>query len=308
MNENLLLPAVASLVSLPLSLALAAAGLPLASAVLLMSPPKRVKVFRDKFGQQTATFCLFVGLVALLCMGGAAAFIKFNYPAAASFWLALPLPLAPLAGGAALAAVLAAVYRAIWQNMRDNRPVHAALGMAATLAGWITCYLGVSFFRHFVATPVEPSADPALFLPPLESAAWFILGAALALTLTFAGALGSLYLIYRRDKDDFGRDYYNYSLKLACKWSLFSVLPALAALGAHFAKIWPEVRNLPIRQTFFWSEAAALAAFVMACLLWTLVIKNQNPLRLKVHCVVGYILSLAGLAGVALAYVTYYFG
>lgn len=307
-NENLLMLAISSLVSLPLSLALAAAGLPLASAVLLINPPKRVKVFRDKFGQQTATLCLMAGLAALLCLGGAAAFINIKYPAAASFWLSWPLPLAPLAGGAVLAAALAAVYRAVWHNMRDNRAAHASLGMAATLAGWLACYLCVTFFRHFVVSSSEPAANPTFFLPPVNSVAWYIFPAALGLSLTFAGSLGSLYLIHRRDKDDFGRDYYNYSLKLACKWAFFSILPALVFLGGHFARLWPEVRNLPARQTFFWSEAAALAAFAMACLLWILVIRNQNPLRLKLHCVAGYILSLAGLAGVALAYVSHYFG
>jgi len=307
-NENLLIPAISSLVSLPISLALAAAGLPLASAVLLINPPKRVKVFRDKFGQQTATFCFMAGLAALLCMGAAAALIESKQPAAASFWLAWPLPLAPLAGGTVLAAVLAAVYRAVWHNMRDNRAVHASLGVAATLSGWLACYLCVSFFRHFVVSSSEPAADPTLFLPPVNSAAWYIFPAALGLSLAFAGSLGGLYLIHRRDKDDFGRDYYNYSLKLACKWALFSTLPALVFLGGHFARLWPEVRNLPSRQIFFWSEAAVLASFAMACLLWILVIRNQNPLRLKLHCAAGYVMALLGLAGAASAAVSYYLG
>lgn len=308
MNEHLLFPAVAVLVCLPLSLALAAAGLPLTSAVLLFNPPKRVKVFRDKYGQQTATFCLLAGLASLLCMGGGGAFIWSRYPAASSFWLGWPLPLAPLAGAAALAVALACVYRAVWQGMRDNRGAHAAIGVGATVSGWALGYLFVTFLRHFVVTPVEPQADPALFLPPLDSAAWFMLPAALALSLAFAGSTASLYLIARRDKDDFGRDYYNYTLKLASKWALFPTLAALAACGAHFATLWPAVRNLPLRPFYFWSSAGGLVCFLMACTLWALVMKNQNPLRLKLHCVAAYALAVAGFSGVMAAWAKFYFG
>jgi len=307
-NEQVLIVAACVLSCLPLTLALAASGLPLASAALLFSPPKRVKVFRDKFGQQTATFCLLAGMVSLASLAAAAAFLQVKQPAAASFWLGWPLPLAPMAGGTILSMILAGLYRGLWQNMRDNRPVHAAIGLAATLSGWGLGYLLLSFLRHFVVSSVEASADPSLFLPPSDSGAWFLAAAIPALSLSLAGSLGSLYLIRRRDKDDFGRDYYNYALKLACRWSLVPLLPALGALGVLLAQVWPVVRNLPARPFFFWSVAGAAAAYLMAFLLWALVIKNQNPLRLKLHCIMGYVLSWLGLSGLLCAFATYYFG
>jgi hypothetical protein len=307
-NENLLFAAVTALACLPLSLALASAGLPLASAALLLNPPKRVKVFRDKYGQQTATFCLLTGLLSVACLGAAAGFMPSVFPAAASFWLGWPLPLAPLAVLLVLAAGLSVAYRATWQTLKENRPIHAALGMAATACAWGLGYLFVSFARHFAVSPADPAADPALFLPPLASASWVLLPCLLALSLAMAGAAAPLYLIHRREKDDFGRDYYNYALKMASKWAMGGSLAAVASQAGLFAMLWPVVRDMPIRASFFWGEAVALAAFAMAGLLWTMVIKNQNPLRLKLHCVAGYLLAVAGLSGMAVAVARFFFG
>lgn len=297
-----------ALVCLPLSIALAASGLPLTSAVLLFNPPKRVKVFRDKYGQQTATLCLLAGIVSIIGLVCGAAVMKFQFPAAASFWLGWPLPTAPLAIVLLVCAVLAIIYRAAWQTLKEKRAAQASLGVSATASAWVLGYLFLAFLRHFVATPADPSDDPFFFLPPVVSSAWLLLPWVLSISLAMAGALSPLYLIHRRDKDDFGRDYYNYALKMAAKWATFSTLAALACQAGLFAMIWPAVRDLPIRPAFFWGEGIGLGCFVMACLLWALVLKNQNPLRLKLHCVAAFFLTVAGFAGVVASYVRFFLG
>jgi len=307
-SENLLFLTMAALVCLPLLLLLAAGGLPLTSAVLLLSPPKRVKVFRDKYGQQTATFCLLAGVGAAVSLAAGGALVWYLCPAAAAFWLGWPLPIAPLAGGLVLAGTLALVYRAAWQGLKDNRAVHACLGIGATIAAWGLGYLFVTFFRHFAVSPAVPGYDPALFLPPLASSAWPHLPLVWALSLTMAGATTCLYLIHRRDKDDFGRDYYNYSLKLACKWALFSALAAMATRAWLVAILWPTARDLPVRTTFFWGEGIGFGCLAMACLLWALVLKSQNPLRLKLHCVSAAILAWVALTGMTVGSVKFFLG
>lgn len=307
-NEHYLFAAFTALVCLPLSLALAAAGLPVTSAVLLVNPPKRVKVFRDKYGQQTATLCLLAGLAAAVGIGGGAVLVQKNFPAVASFWLGWPLPVMPLAAALVLAAGLALVFRAAWQALKDKRLAHAAIGCASTAAGWSFGYLFLAFLRHFVLSTAEPGADPSFFLPPLESASWLLFALSLPLSLALAGAYSTVYLIYRRDKDDFGRDYYNFALKLASKWALFSTFAALAALAGIFARIWPLVRDLPVRPFFFWGEGVAVMSLLMACTLWGLVIRNQNPLRLKLHCVAACLLAVTGLSGLMYANLKYFIG
>jgi len=287
---------------------LAAAGLPLASAALLFSPPKRVKVFRDKFGQQTATLCLLAGFTALVCLGGTGVLLARTSPAIASFWFAWPLPLAPLTAGLALTGLLALVYRAVWQALKHKRPVHAAIGVAATLAAWAQGYLFVSFFRHFATIVSAPAEDPALFAAPSGSLTWMLLPLACCLTLALAGAIAGLYLIARRNKDDFGRDYYNYALKLACKWALFASLPSLALHSWFIIQIWPAARELPIASLLLWSENAASVCLVLACLLWAVVLKAKNPLRLKFLCLCAAILIWLALTAMAVGSVKYFLG
>jgi hypothetical protein len=307
-NENLFFAAQAAAVCLPLALALAASGLPLLSAPLLFKPEKRVKVFRDKFGQQTATFCLLTGLCALAFLGGGAALVNMNFPAAASFWLAAPVPLFPLGAAIALAGALAAAYRASWQALKDNRSLHASIGLAASLCAFAAAYLFLVFFRHFAVVASSPGLDPSLMIPPPGSAAWIMLPGLLALCPALAGALAPLYLIHRRDKDDFGRDYYNYALKLAAKWALASTAVALLAQAALTASLWPAVRDLPVRSVFFWGQGAAFACFAMACALWGILIRHQNPLSLKPHAVCAAIMSLAALGGLAASIGRFYLG
>ncbi|WP_243311620.1 hypothetical protein [Fundidesulfovibrio agrisoli] len=308
MSELTLFAALTALVCLPLCFALAAAALPLTSAALLFNPPKRVKVFRDKYGQQTSTSCLLCGLVAVLGLVGGALALQSLAPASAAFWLGWPLPLLPLCAGLAVSAALAVVYRAVWQNLKDNRPLHSAIGVAATLAAWALGYLFVSFFRHYVLSPLQPSEDPFLFIPPLDSVAWLLLPAALGMSLALAGSVGTLYLIHRRDKDDFGRDYYNYGLKMGSRWSIAGAALAVASAAVAAVRLWPSVRDLPVRPVFFWGEAVFLCALAMAAILWGLVLRNQNALRLKVHLVAAFALSWLALSAQALVNLRFFLG
>ena len=308
MSELTLFAALAALVCLPLSLALAAAGLPLTSAVLLFNPPKRVKVFRDKYGQQTSTSCLLCGLFAVLGLVCGAAALQQFAPASAAFWLGWPLPALPLAAALLLSAALAGAYRAVWQNLKDNRPLHSAIGVAASLAAWALGYLFLSFFRHYALSPLQPEDDPFLFVPPLDSLAWLLLPAALCLTLVMAGSVATLYLIHRRDKDDFGRDYYNYGLKMGSRWAVGGAAGTMACIAGMGLRLWPTVRDLPLRPLFFWGEAVTLLALLMAVILWVLVMRNQNALRLKLHMVAAFILAWLAVSAQAVVSLRFFLG
>lgn len=308
MNEQIIFFCVSALFGLILALALGAAGLPLAGATPLMNPPKRVKVFRDKFGQQTATLALLLGLVGLAALTLSGVFLYIRFPDVTAFWLALPLPALPLGGCLIGAGALACVFRASWQSMKDRRSAHASLGIAATGFAWAFGYLTVASFRHFVLSPTPPTPDLAFFLPPMDSSAWLLLPLLFAVSLTQAGALATLYCISRRNKDDFGRDYYTYALKLGAKWAVMASAAAMAFQGALLAKLWPIARELSARPLIFWLSATAFGALVLAAILWLLVIRNQHPLRLKLHLVTAWVLSWVCLAGLAAVYSRIFMG
>lgn len=308
MNEQIVFLSVSALTGLILALVLGAAGLPLASATPLLNPPKRVKVFRNKFGQQAATLTLLLGMAGVAGLAAAVFFLHVRFPDVTAFWLAWPLPALPLAGCLLGAGVLASIFRAAWQGLTDHRRLHAALGMAATLLAWAAGYFVLAFFRHFVLSPTQPTSDVAFFLPPPDSSAWLLLPLMIALSLSQAGALATLYCIHRRDKDDFGRDYYTYALKIGAMWALPASVAAMACQAALLVKLWPVARALPVRQIIFWSSATAFGALALACILWILVIRNPNPLRLKLHLITAWVLSWVCLSGLCAAFTRVFMG
>lgn len=308
MSEYTVFLATLALCCLPLTLALAASGLPALAASLSLRPPKRLKVFRDKFGQQSTTFALFSGLFALLSLAGGAFTLAYRLPDVALFWLGWPLPDAPLAGCLAAAAFFLLTYRASWRALAGSRSLHALLGVLASLCGWAFGYLSLAALRHFLLSPTMPAAEQAFFLPEKTSAVWLMAPLILLLSLAAAAALGACYLLYRRDKDDFGRDYYNYVLKLCSRLALAATVLALGLQGALSWKLWPLVRDMPIRAPFFWIQSVSGAAALLACLLWALVLRGKNPLRMKLHLVAGAVLFWAGVSGQLGGYGLFYLG
>jgi len=301
-NDTTLISAVILLCGLSVLLFLTAAGLPLTSAALLFAPSKRVKVFRDKFGQQTATLCLLTGFLGLLCLA-ACIFVSLTRPNSHFPVLTSPL-LIPLAGAFVLAGLLALVYRAAWQGLKHKRVIHASIGAAATLAAWAAFYLFIASSRQHPATPSAPAPDLETLI--LSTGSWIFLFLLCALSLTLAGALSSLYLILRRKKDDFGRDYYNYALKLACKWALFSAVPVLAFHAWLTVMLAGPMTFSPAARGYaaflIWDGPAAALCLLIACVFWALVLKNQNPLRLKLLCIVATVLTWAAAVGMMAGY------
>ena len=64
----------------------------------------------------------------------------------------------------------------------------------------------------------------------------------------------------------------------------------------------------PAHGFFFWSQATALCALGLACVLWVLVVRNANPLRLKAHLAAAWLLAWAGLTGCASALARLFLG
>ena len=307
-NDLLAFMIVMALICLPLALALGAAGLPMSTAYLAINPPQRVKVLRDKFGQHGATLAIFLGMISLVCLGLTGLILSWKFPDWASFWLGWPLPLLPMSCCLGLAAILLCLYRATWHALRNKTLVRACLGLGSTAMGWIFSYLCLTAFRHFVVSAIAPTVDIDFFLPPIFSSTWLIWPQTLALSLCLAGGSSALYLIHRREKDDFGRDYYNYCLKLASKWACLALLAAVALQLTLAAMLWPQVKDLPVRGVFFWGQALSICASGLACLLWVEVMRSQTPLRLKLHLITAWVAVWLELSLVCGAYARVFLG
>ena len=259
-------------------LGLAALGVPLlAAAAELMARVQR-KAFLEKFAQHLTVMGFSLLVLVLIVSGGGAALAALRFPEVMERLHVPGSPLYPFYGSLAAVLVVHGLYRFGW---RLPKGLHLVLGALAGLASLTAIYLSLPALRGFAAmlTP-ETAPDPGL-LPGLGSPFWPCLVQYIALAPALAGAMALLFLLYRRDRDNFGRDYYAFSMRLAARWAVLCVLPALAVQPWILFSLEPGMRALVLASpmALLWGLAALLMALCAG--LWWAVAKSGSPMRLK---------------------------
>ncbi len=293
--------AVMILCAVHLGLALAAAGVPTITAVTGLRQVKRLKIFIDKFGQQAATFALLGGLWVFLALCAALCAIRFLLPAKAPYFLGLPWPLAALAGPVLAGAAAFLCYRGLWQRLKTRKPLHGAIGLAATLLLWLAFWAGLAMLRPLSLGLAAP-ANALFLLPPGDSLFWRLLAEGLALSVGLAGTFTGAWLVWRRDRDDFGRDYYNFTMRLAARVGFAGQVLALGAMGWLVFGLLPLVGELSPRLTIAVALYGSGSLGALLCL--GLVMPQENALRHKLLLVTAFVASLAALTGLVAGLVT----
>lgn len=249
--------------------------------------------FRDKFGQQAAAMgpkvlLLFLLLVAL--------------PIAWGLSLADdPLGLALSPGGRVLQAALApllagwlgmAIYSGSWVALRRSKGLHRLLGgvsLLGLLGGLYTCInIGAAWI---LADGISAASPWRTVWFPVSWGVWPVWAAIVSNGVGAAGVLGMGYLILRRNKDDFGRDYYRFALARAARWGLVLLLPVV------IAAVWLGYRGVAWTPVLAASLAVVLIAVLAVVWLSVRVMRNRHPLRLKgeiiAACLLAWILDAA---------------
>lgn len=282
------------LVASHLGLALAAAGIPCVTAIVGFKAVKRLKIFTDKFGQQASTFALLGGIWACLALAGFLCAVWLLAPVTIRPFFGFPWPFATVVAPLALGALVFLAYRGLWQRLKADKSRHAALGLAATACFWLALSAGIACLRLLAINELATSWA-TLVCPPAGALFWRVLALCLALSLHLAGTFTAAWLVWRRDKDDFGRDYYIYTMRLAAKLGLWAGVAALVCLGWTVVGLLPMVGELSPRLTTaveLWGTGTLLA--LGGC---GFVANQENPLPYKVILILAFLGSLAALTG-----------
>jgi hypothetical protein len=282
------------LVAVHLGLALAAAAIPCITSLVGLRQVKRLKIFIDKFGQQASTFALLGGLWVFVVLCAALAALRFLLPATAPYFLGLPLPLAAwagpiLAGGAAFLA-----YRGLWQRLKAKKARHAVVGLSASLLLWLAFYAALAATRPLQAG-LPPDTGPAFLLPPADALFWRLLAEGILLSLGLAGVFTGAWLVWRRDKDDFGRDYYNFTMRLTARAGFAALLASVGAMAWLGLGLLPVVGELSSRLTVAVGLYGTGMLLALVCL--GVVMPKENALRHKVLLVAAFLAALVALTG-----------
>lgn len=254
--------------------------------------------FRDKFGQQAAAMGPKVLLLFLLLLAPPIAWL-----------LSLaedPLGLALSPGGRVLRMALApllagwlgmAVYSGTWVALRRSKGLHRLLGgvsLLGLLAGLYSCInIGVAWM---MVDGISASSLWRMVWFPVSWRVWPAWAALVGNGVGAAGVFGMGYLILRRTKDDFGRDYYRFALARAARWGLVLLLPVLIAAA------WLGFRGVGVVWTPVLMASLSVVAIATLAVVWlsARVMRSQHPLRLKGEIIAACL--LAWILDAALAY------
>lgn len=278
-----------------LGLALAAAGIPAITALVGSRGVKRLRIFTDKFGQQTATFALLGGLWALLALCGGVAVVRFLAPQAESLpgevpwsWLAVAAPLA-------LGVVVFLAYRGLWHKLKTKKTAHRVLGLLATLFFWLAYGGGLAVLRPRIVPGTDVGTWPALLLPPGDALFWRLLAEGAVLSVFCAATFTGAWLVWRRGRDDFGRDYYNFTMRLTARLGVWAGVVSLGTL------VWLGLGLMPLLGEVTSRMTVALGLYGLGMLVSLgacgMVSVQENALRHKALLGLAFLGALAALTG-----------
>lgn len=279
-------------VAVHIGLALAAAGIPCLTAVIGLRSNKLLKIFIDKFGQQATTFALLGGVWAflVLCLGTAG--LAWWSPAEVRSFLGFSGAIVRIAAPLLLGGLLFLAYRGLWQKLKAKKAAHALLGVATSLFFWLA--IGVTLAALRPLTTGLPAAGES-FWPTGQTVFWRVWLESLVLSLHVAGTFTGAWLVWRRGKDDFGRDYYNFTMRLSAGAGFGFGVAALCVVVWICLGLLPGFGELTSRLT------AAVALYGTGMLLALcgagFVASRQNALPHKIVLLVAFVGTVMELTG-----------
>ncbi len=257
------------LISLGVMLLVCALGVPALSFLNAAAGTLRRKLFMVKLAGQLSRLGLMFILALTLISAGILAAAFFLEPGP-GIWMEHQVfwKTAVYISGAAL--FFYGLYFLTWNRLARWPVLHlipaaAAIACCKLLLG----LLFLSLWRELEPmSPVHPDPD---------SIFWPILVQLFLLAIAAGAVLGMLYLLYRRNLDDFGRDYYRYALGLLAKWGIFfAVLSPLTCVWVYF------VSRETFDPTYLILPGAGFALFLLFLILILLrIARSQQPMRHK---------------------------
>ncbi|WP_029893338.1 hypothetical protein [Desulfohalovibrio reitneri] len=284
--------------SFNLLLVMSALGMPLLAAVNETKGRAKGGVLARKCAQHLSRLGLWTALFTVLVAGGAVVMLVTRTQTLTGEIAPVFAPLLlPLLGVWLLAAL---AYDLSWKRLKSTPGTHLGLGWLAALCG----LGGLFVFQAFLSAAsvplhAEQAAAPSLATllpPPGTDFFWPLTVGHLLLAPACASALAPAYVLLRRPRDDWGRDYYAQSLRRLAGLSLLFMPCYLAAHGWLVWKAWQAFGQALTTPALLWPWLAGAAACVAACVLWRVVCRAENPLRHKIWIWFALLLLWAGLA------------
>jgi len=248
----------------------------------------RRKAFHDKCALQISQSALAVGLFILIVLvGGAAAAVYQLQPELLEpplVWRPLIFLSPPLA-----ALALLILYLASWRLLKKVRVLHVFFGLLPALLFLAVLFCGLLL----LANMQQPMLFTLLWNDPLAVAIvlvedflqtpqlWALFGYLFCTGLAAGGALAQIWLILRRHKADYGRDYYTFAMHYCARFALAFTVFATGLAGGVY---WLLRQSVPVELSQPHDPGILLIAAALplcSCILWLVIGNSETPLRHK---------------------------
>ena len=266
-------------VIVPLATLLAYCGIQYLSATAKILSVSRRRSSYDKCSRQIALLALILGWSLLV---GSRIWLYFTQGEHAQgslenfllemSWLLL-----------SLGVLFSSIYYCLWRILRNMPVLHSTIGMISAVQNCLAL-ICILFTLRLQAAAVPAGADvfalPEVFPDSWNAPLWSAACYACPLIFALAGAISGCWLVIRRRKDDFGRDYYYAMLPWCAAWArnawalLWLLLAASTAL-----RLWLQSGEAQFDLSAALADASLLLLWLIPALLWTWVIKSRVPMR-----------------------------
>ncbi len=222
---------------------------------------------------------------------------------AAQVYLQAHLSVGALLVGASLSLTL---FYALWTQWKTHRVAIQCLAIVASCWYAMAALGSISILSADTAlTAGIPHSESlkAFFIPSFDMTYWDAAPYVLPLAFAMAGGLACLWLLLRRTKDDFGRDYYAQMLPWCASWARNGWLVYWLLLMVTTAVQW---MNLMQEENYLSSPAfiqsvAFLLLWLIPGILWTIVMRSEFPLRHKATLLLAFIFGMMSIAPIYLS-------
>jgi len=155
---------------------------------------------------------------------------------------------------------------------------------------WTGIYASVIFkLYYFKNNALNFNLEINNLLIPKDIHPVLIFWSYIFLSIGVSSLYGTFYLMIRRNRDDFGRDYYKFSIPSCARWS-YSLLFFLTILIVKDFLLFGNFKQVPL---MVWELLGAV--FLVVLLVFILnyrLIKSDHPIRLKEIIVINPILGI----------------
>lgn len=184
---------------------------------------------------------------------------------------------------------LSGVYLLLWSPFRKKRAPHLAAGYVAALYSLALLFLGFLLLSS-TRPPVLPQSIWTNPLPMLRllladflasPVLWLGFGCLFFTGLAAGSGLAQIWLLLRRERTDYGRDYYAFAMRYLARIALFCALASTLLAGALFYLLQQSVPSELSQSPDLGAMLVAFGLPLCSGLIWLCIVTSGTPLRHK---------------------------